>query len=229
MQMFSACCKETEEHPHIFTSSSSQFSEIWNGHARLIKMGMHVSSGYFPNSLCAKSCWVAKLQWPSNTLFSPPLLTIFHHNIAKESSGFVMVCGSHDIQWLFSRTKVTFEGKNVSHWNVIQTFQASREQVKRFILRKYKPKQWRSQCFLKTISCCMPVLFSETPTQRIMISNNACAYFYNNTYILKLAFINASSVPQYSPLISYKLSIQNCISPPPDLTGTKRLHFGNWF
>lgn len=27
MQIFSACCKETEEHPHIFTSSSSQFSE----------------------------------------------------------------------------------------------------------------------------------------------------------------------------------------------------------
>lgn len=27
MQIFSACCKETEEHPHIFTSSSSQFYE----------------------------------------------------------------------------------------------------------------------------------------------------------------------------------------------------------
>lgn len=39
MQIFSACCKETEEHPHIFTSSSSQFPETAmqrvakNGHA----------------------------------------------------------------------------------------------------------------------------------------------------------------------------------------------------
>lgn len=117
MQIFSACCKETEEHPHIFTSSSSQFYENWNGHARVMKMGMHVSSAYFPNSLFTKSCvgW-AELQWPSHTFVFFPLLTIFHHNIAKEPSGLVMVFGAQWYTMRFSsRTTWTFEGKKKYH------------------------------------------------------------------------------------------------------------------
>lgn len=101
MQMFSACCKEIEEHPHVFTSSSSQFSENWNGHARVMKMGMHVSSAYSPNSRCTNPC-VGRLNYDDQSILGFfPLLTTFHYNIAKEPSGLVMVFGSHDIQWDF--------------------------------------------------------------------------------------------------------------------------------
>lgn len=147
MQIFSACCKETEEHPHIFTSSSSQFSENWTGHATVTKMGMHVSSRHFPNSLCTKSC----VRWLNyNNMFIPSVNFFFIIVLQKSLLGLSLSL-DHMIynKTFFKNYMNLWSKKTPATWNATQTFQSSRVQVNRFILTKYKENNEVHSVFLR--------------------------------------------------------------------------------